>query len=151
MHAKNLSPQTAVNWIGDWHDQILEEFLHCRDNLPSWGPKIDRQSPPICGSCILGSGSGVWSFETHRYFGTQGPEIQKSREIYTLPRIDALAPRPLTHRAESLRLRSIRSPPCRFAGTLRKTGLLFRFLIHSMEKSYYGTYNILRNCYLELN
>jgi hypothetical protein len=45
-------------------------------------------------------GSDNWSFESHRYFGTQGPEIQKTRELYMLPRVDALALRSLTHQGD---------------------------------------------------
>jgi hypothetical protein len=41
-----------------------------------------------------------WSFETHPYFVTQGSQIQNSREISMLPRIDPLESRPSTHRAD---------------------------------------------------
>jgi len=99
MHAKDLSPQAAANWIDEWHSQIVETFLHCRENLPSWGLEIDRQVHQyVEGLAYWVRGSDDWSFESHRYFGTQGPEIQKTREIYMLPRVDALASRSLTHR-----------------------------------------------------
>jgi hypothetical protein len=43
---------------------------------------------------------------------------------------------------QTLRQRSIRLLLCSFAGTLRKIGLIFVFLIHSMEKSYFGSYHL---------
>jgi hypothetical protein len=42
----------------------------------------------------------LWSFESPRYFGTQGHRVQKNREIYMLPRVEALSSRSLAPLAD---------------------------------------------------
>ena len=101
MYAEDLAPQDAVNWIGVWHDEVVEEFMHCKDNLPSWGGDIGRQVEQyVEGLAGWVRGSEEWSFDSQRYFGTQGLEIKRSREVYMLPRVEVLEARSNTHRDE---------------------------------------------------
>jgi len=89
MHQLDLGPQAAANWIGNWCDGILNEFLEARANLPSWGPEIDAQiSQYVDGLAYWVRGNDDWSFESQRYFGTKGETVRCTREIYMLPRVE---------------------------------------------------------------
>lgn len=89
MHAKGLRLQEALDWIGNWHDRIVADFLDAKANLPSWGPAIDNQIARYGdGLAYVVRGVDSWSFESQRYFGTRGTEIQKTREIVMLPLVN---------------------------------------------------------------
>ncbi|KAK5651017.1 hypothetical protein OQA88_2098 [Cercophora sp. LCS_1] len=90
MHQMDLGPQAAVDWIGNWTDDLVRDFLHCHANLPSWGPEVDEQVRQYVNG--LGQwvrGNNDWSFESQRYFGTTGELVKRTREIYMLPRVEA--------------------------------------------------------------
>ncbi|KAK3331203.1 terpenoid synthase [Apodospora peruviana] len=92
MHEKNLNLQSAVDWIGEWHDEIVAEFMECKANLPSWGVEIDTQVRRyVDGMMFWVRGADDWSFEGPRYFGSKGLEVQKTRVVYMLPKLDASA------------------------------------------------------------
>jgi len=94
MHAKDLGPQEAITWIGAWNDGIVQDFLHCKDSLSSWGEDIDSQGRQhVDGLAQWVRGNDDWSFESQRFFGTQGGEIQKTKEVRMLPRVEAVASR----------------------------------------------------------
>lgn len=89
MYRKRLGLQEAVHWIGSWHDQVVRDFMEARANLPSWGPEIDTQVARYVEALeYTVRGVDAWSFETQRYFGTRGPEVQRTLELYMLPLID---------------------------------------------------------------
>lgn len=85
--------QGAVNWVAEYHSDVETKFLEGLKNVPSWGPLMDAQVQrylyglanwPRCNDC--------WNFESGRYFGRKGREIQKSRIVELLPKV----PRPLS-------------------------------------------------------
>ena len=89
LHAE-AGPQEAVNMIGRWHDDILQDFLDTYAKLPSWGGKVDRQVHQyVEGLAQWVRGADDWSFEGPRYFGNRGLEVQRTREIYWLPLVEA--------------------------------------------------------------
>ncbi|KAK4445273.1 terpenoid synthase [Podospora aff. communis PSN243] len=99
MHQMGLSPQAAIDWIADWVDGIVQDFLQCRADLPSWGPEIDAQvNKYVDGLGAWVRGNDHWSFESQRYFGTAGTEIRRTRQIYMLPRVEACEARSLALR-----------------------------------------------------
>lgn len=101
MYSENLELQDAADWIGRWSDTVVAEFLHLKDHLPSWGGEIDQQVHQyVHGLARWVRGNDDWSFESQRYFGNERTEIQRTREIYMLPRVDALDARSLAHRYE---------------------------------------------------
>jgi hypothetical protein len=101
MHEHELGPQAAADWIRDWSDGILREFLECRASLPSWGPDIDTQITHYVDSLAQWvRGNDDWSFESQRYFGTMGAEVRVKREIYMLPRVAAAESRAAERRDE---------------------------------------------------
>lgn len=94
MHALDTGPQEAVDWMCRIHEEILAEFVALSNSLPSWGPEIDPQVRRyVHGLGCWIRGNDAWSFESERYFGKAGVEIQKHRIIRMLPRrADAAAP-----------------------------------------------------------
>ncbi|KAJ7637838.1 terpenoid synthase [Mycena rosella] len=89
MHQYNMNPQQAMNWIGDLHDEIAEEFLNTWDSVPTFGPgPVDREIRTY----VDGLGNWVrandqWSFESERYFGKEGLEIMRRRTVKMLPKM----------------------------------------------------------------
>jgi len=88
MHQYNLDTQGAMNWISDLHDDIVDEFLEVWKTVPTFGGPVDREIRTYLdglGNWVRGNDS--WSFESERYFGKQGLEIQHSRKVALLPKI----------------------------------------------------------------
>ncbi|KAJ7454224.1 terpenoid synthase [Mycena latifolia] len=85
MHQYNMNPQQAMNWISDLHDEIVEEFLSSWENIPTFGGPIDREIRTYADG--LGNwvrANDAWSFESERYFGKKGVEIQNTRTVVQL-------------------------------------------------------------------
>lgn len=77
----------AMEWVTNYHTEVETKFLDGLKRLPSWGPEMDRQVQqylyglanwPRCNDC--------WNFESGRYFGGKGREIQKTRRVPLLPK-----------------------------------------------------------------
>ena len=88
MNEKGVGLDGALNWLGEYHGQVLSNFQAQRRMLPSWGPAIDSDVGAFVerlGYWIRGIDS--WSLETERYFGAKGPEIQKHRLVTLLPKV----------------------------------------------------------------
>ncbi|KAJ7474115.1 terpenoid synthase [Mycena latifolia] len=87
MHQYNMNPQQAMNWISDLHDEIVDEFLALWESIPTFGGTLDREVRTYADG--LGNwvrANDAWSFESQRYFGTQGLEIQSTRTVQMLPK-----------------------------------------------------------------
>ncbi|KAJ7474169.1 terpenoid synthase [Mycena latifolia] len=87
MHQYNMNPQQAMNWISDLHDEIVDEFLALWESIPTFGGPLDREVRTYADG--LGNwvrANDAWSFESQRYFGTQGLEIQRMRTVKMLPK-----------------------------------------------------------------
>ena len=87
MHQFNVDLEGAMQWVVEYHKEVERRFLDGLKRVPSWGPKIDAQMEeyiyglanwPRCNDC--------WNFESGRYFGNKGLEIQKSRLVPLLPK-----------------------------------------------------------------
>ncbi|KAK4185224.1 terpenoid synthase [Podospora australis] len=101
MHEKDLDPQGAVNWICEWSDGVLKEFIETKNNLLSWGPEIDEQvARYVDGLAFWVRGNDDWTFESERYFGRNGAWVQQNRELYMLPLVEAADARAASHREE---------------------------------------------------
>ena len=95
--------QSAVDYVGDLCAQTIDAFSANKTQLPSWGPEIDDMVARyvqglqdwIVGSVHLTSilyyafdninRSLHWSFQTHRYFGSEGMEVKRHRVVQLLP------------------------------------------------------------------
>ncbi|KAF8970725.1 terpenoid synthase [Flammula alnicola] len=87
MHEFNVDLDGAMQWAANYHVEVETKFLDGLKRVPSWGPEIDQQLKqyiyglanwPRCNDC--------WNFESGRYFGSKGREIQKTRLVPLLPK-----------------------------------------------------------------
>jgi hypothetical protein len=93
MNEKGLDLDGALNWVADYHGQILSEFQLQYQVLPFWDPAIDlRVRTYVEMLAYFIRGIDCWAFETERYFGTKGREIQEQRIVDLLPKARAVAP-----------------------------------------------------------
>ena len=86
MNVHGLELQHAIDFVGDLCKQSIDRFTHERDNLPAFGPPIDRDVEIyVTGLASWIVGSLHWSFESERYFGKKGKEVKSSRIIALRP------------------------------------------------------------------
>ncbi|KIM48679.1 hypothetical protein M413DRAFT_83524 [Hebeloma cylindrosporum] len=86
MQYHNLSLQGAVDYVGELCKQTIDTFSTNKAELPSWGPEIDEMvARYVQGLQDWIVGSLHWSFQTQRYFGTEGLEVKKHRLVKLLP------------------------------------------------------------------
>lgn len=88
MHEHSLGLQDALDWLDGYAKTTIAKFLADRADLPSFGSAdtdaavveyIDRMA-----RCVRGYDS--WSYETVRYYGDRGLEVQQSRKITLMPK-----------------------------------------------------------------
>ncbi|KAJ7776404.1 terpenoid synthase [Mycena metata] len=89
MHQHNLDVQGAMNRILCLHDNIVDEFCHLWDRIPTFCGPVDREIRTYTDG--LGNwirANDQWSFEGERYFGKEGLQTQRTRRVTLLPRIN---------------------------------------------------------------
>ena len=88
MHQFNTDLEGAMKWVVDYHTEVETKFLDGLKRLPSWGHDVDLQVQqyvyglanwPRCNDC--------WNFESGRYFGSKGKEVQKTRLVPLYPKV----------------------------------------------------------------
>ena len=82
MHEHSVDLQGAFYWLSGHASKTVSKFLNDRKNLPSWGSDIDKAVNEYIdrmARCVRGY--DAWSYETNRYYGKNGLEVQKSRKI----------------------------------------------------------------------
>ncbi|KAG6886195.1 hypothetical protein C0992_004565 [Termitomyces sp. T32_za158] len=88
MHNENLCLKEAMDWIGNYHAKVVDNFLNGLRDVPSFGDKfqggVERYLDGL-GNWV--TASDCWHFESQRYFSGNGTEIQQSREVVLLPRL----------------------------------------------------------------
>ena len=88
MNEHNLNLDGALSWIGNHHKTLVKEFMDAYEVLPAqWGGKVNsdlRVYADGIANCVRAVDQ--WDFETERYFGTKGTEIQASRQVQLLPK-----------------------------------------------------------------
>ncbi|THH31282.1 hypothetical protein EUX98_g2931 [Antrodiella citrinella] len=78
----HMTVQSAMDWIAELHEQLIHQFLDLLQSLPSWGHSIDDQvARYIDGLANWVRANDSWSFESQRYFGLDGLQIQDSRWV----------------------------------------------------------------------
>ncbi|KAI0061988.1 terpenoid synthase [Artomyces pyxidatus] len=89
MHELDTTLDAALEWVHRRHTAVLAEFIDGRNNLPSFGSaELDRQVAEYVeniGHEVRGLES--WCFESRRYFGDRGLEVQKHRIVELLPKV----------------------------------------------------------------
>lgn len=91
MHNLKTDLEGALRWLYNCHKEVEERFLQALKRVPSFGDDIvDGQlgeyvehiaNWPRCNDC--------WNFESGRYFGDKGLEIQQTRYVRLLPKCSA--------------------------------------------------------------
>jgi hypothetical protein len=104
MHYHGLTLQEAVDYVGNLCEETINAFIENKKRIPSWGPESMiwlRYMSKACKTGLLGTfifsvyifnflvgsfGSSLhWSFQTHRYFGSEGQNVKKHRIVKLLP------------------------------------------------------------------
>ncbi|KAG2151275.1 terpenoid synthase [Suillus bovinus] len=87
MHELNTDVNGAMLWVADRHTKLEKKYFEAVAAIPKWGEPIDSQVREYCD----GVGNWVranydWCFESERYFGTNGLEVQRNRWISSMPK-----------------------------------------------------------------
>jgi len=87
MNEKGVDLNGALEWLAEYNDTVLSRFQAQYRMLPSWGPDLDPTVKTFVERlAFFIRGHDSWSFESERYFGPKGPEIQKLREVTMFPK-----------------------------------------------------------------
>jgi hypothetical protein len=79
--------QAAIDWAGQLHAAMTARFnvLYCQ--IPRWGGPLDLDVQQYVNGMAQWVGANVqWSYESERYFGRKGPEVQKALTLHLLPK-----------------------------------------------------------------
>lgn len=69
-------------WAAAYHTEIEARFINGLLKLPSWGAKLDAQLKEyLNGIANWARANYCWSYESQRYFGSRGGEIEKTRLV----------------------------------------------------------------------
>ena len=75
-----------MKWLEEFGRQRVATFLNGVKELPSWGPEIDgKVRQYIDGIGYLARGIDAWCYETDRYWGRKGKEVQTTRVVTIWP------------------------------------------------------------------
>lgn len=89
MHEFDMPLLEAMEWIEKRADEVKTKFLDRVKHIPSWGEQVDAQVAEYIdqmGNFIYAN--NFWSFESARYFGSVGLEVQKTRYVPLLPKAE---------------------------------------------------------------
>jgi len=87
MRELKLDRAGALEWLQTYINNFVSTFLSDLERLPSWGEEIDKKVKTyIDGLGHWVRGNDDWSFESERYYGTRGLDVQKHRIVSLLPR-----------------------------------------------------------------
>jgi len=87
MHELDTDVNGAMLWVADRHAKLEEKYFKAMAAIPKWGERIDSQVMEYCdgvGNWVRGNYD--WCFESGRYFGTNGLEVQQRRWISLMPK-----------------------------------------------------------------
>ncbi|KAK0215212.1 terpenoid synthase [Armillaria nabsnona] len=88
----------ALSWVEDHHRLIRTKFLTLWTEIPSWGPDTDVLAPRyLHGTANWVPGDCCWSFESQRYFGSNGRAVQEHRLVTLVPKQFSMSEPLLVH------------------------------------------------------
>jgi hypothetical protein len=96
MNEKGVDLDGALDWVSEYHEQVLSEFQAQYRTLPSWGPTIDLKVKTYVErlACFI-RGIDCWTFESERYFGTKGLEVRRKRVVNLLSKAELVSVTPM--------------------------------------------------------
>ncbi|KAF8474316.1 isoprenoid synthase domain-containing protein [Gautieria morchelliformis] len=87
MEQYNTDAQTAMNCLGKLHDELAEQFCDVWMKIPTFGGPVDREIRTyLDGVANWVRANDTWSFESMRYFGNRGLDVQSTRKDQLLSR-----------------------------------------------------------------
>ncbi|KAG0699319.1 terpenoid synthase [Suillus ampliporus] len=87
-----LDRSGAMAWATRYHTEVEKRFIDGFTKVPSWGPSTDiLVKEYLDGIATWTRANTCWSYEAQRYFGTRGPEIQQTRLLSLLPKVNCKA------------------------------------------------------------
>jgi hypothetical protein len=88
MHQFNTDLDGAMAWVCQYHKEVERKFLEGLMRVPSFGSEIDEHLEEyIFNLANWPRASDSWNFESGRYFGNKGLEIQETRYVPLLPKV----------------------------------------------------------------
>ncbi|KAK0220880.1 terpenoid synthase [Armillaria nabsnona] len=98
MNELNCDLEDALSWVEDHHRSIRTKFLTLWTEIPSWGSDIDvLASRYLHGTVNWVRGDCCWSFESERYFGSNGRAVQEHRIVTLMPKQFSMSEPLLVH------------------------------------------------------
>lgn len=80
MKEQNLDIQGAIDWLEMYAADVHKGFLENVARVPSWDEDANKKVKVyVDGLAQWVRGNDDWTFESGRYFGDKGLEIQKTR------------------------------------------------------------------------
>ncbi|KAL4256103.1 Terpene synthase [Pleurotus pulmonarius] len=77
-----MNIQDAMDYIENLINRLVDQFLEQWSHIPVFSGPVDAEIRAYCNMLgIWVRGNDSWSFESERYFGERGPEVQTSRTI----------------------------------------------------------------------
>ncbi|KAF8348882.1 isoprenoid synthase domain-containing protein [Amanita rubescens] len=87
MKEKKIGLQDAVDYIGEYCQELMNDFLVAKASIGSFGPSIDAQIHRfIHGLECWVVGNLNWSFESQRYFGVKHLEVKETLVVTLRPK-----------------------------------------------------------------
>ena len=82
MHQFKLDLYHATEWVAQHHKEVEARFFDALARLPSFGSEVDSALQEYI-ACLAAwpRGNDSWRFESERYFGKKGAEVQKTRMV----------------------------------------------------------------------
>ncbi|KIY52825.1 terpenoid synthase [Fistulina hepatica ATCC 64428] len=88
MHQFHTNYEGAIEWICRYHTEVESKFIAGMKCVPSFGAEVDKQLKEyIKHLANFPRGNDCWNFESGRYFGSEGLEIQKTRFVALLEQV----------------------------------------------------------------
>ena len=82
MHQFNLNLYDATEWVAQYHKVAQARFLNALTQLPSFNPAVDAALQEyVAAIAAWPRGNDCWRFESERYFGKKGAEVQKTGKV----------------------------------------------------------------------
>ncbi|PIL37703.1 terpene synthase [Ganoderma sinense ZZ0214-1] len=82
MHQFGLDLYHATEWVAQYHKEVEARFFDALARMPSFSPDVDAALREYI-TCVAAwpRGNDCWRFESERYFGKKGAEVQKTRRV----------------------------------------------------------------------
>ncbi|KUI60988.1 Delta(6)-protoilludene synthase [Cytospora mali] len=87
MREKAMDVQQAIDWTAQVHAGMTERFNQLFLQIPRWGGPLDWEVQTFMdGVAHLVGANTQWSYETQRYLGKHGLEVQATRMLRLAPK-----------------------------------------------------------------